>query len=418
MLDRRSRKADRSVILLVLIVLVIAATAVYASVQLRVDRITDALKKKQPVNTLIILSEGEKALFFEVFLYNPETRKGTLYYVPANLGEVIEGLRKVDGIDALYHRGSPAALQKTIEGLLGVPLHCVLDIALSDAGKLVDLVGGLDLFIPNPVDITPAPEAPFVPAPEAHFVPAPEAPFARDGRRILLPSGSVTLDGDKAVDFLSYEDPLETEVDRVGRRQKFVQSLLKSLGEERQLLAQRGPFRLVRALVRTNIPPRALAALLAELARYDSERVIQARVLGATRTVDGRDLLFPHQEGELLLEAVRQAVAANASNEFIPAEDLSVTVQVLNGTATPGLANRAREVFQSYDIEVLAPNNADNDQYQSTVVYDRKGRIEDARRVAELIRCARVSTQLDPQGDQAVDVTVILGKDFDGRYCK
>ncbi len=394
MLERRSRKADRSVILLVLIVLVIAATAVLLLLQLRVDRITDALKKKQPVNTLIILSEGEKALFFEIFLYNPETRKGTLYYVPANLGGVIEGLRKVDGIDALYRRGSPAALQKTIEGLLGVPLHCVLDIALTDAVKLVDLVGGLDLFIPNPVDIT------------------------REGRRILLPSGSVTLDGDKTVDFLSYEDPLETEVDRIGRQQKFVQSLLKSLGEEKQLLAQRGPFRLVRAFVRTNIPPRALAALIAELARYDSERVIQARVLGATRTVDGRDLLFPHQDGELLLEAVRQAVAANASNEFIPAEDLTVTVQVLNGTSTPGLANRAREVFQSYDMEVLAPNNADNDQYQSTVVYDRKGRIEDARRVAELIRCTRVATQLDPQGDQAVDVTVILGKDFDGRYCK
>jgi anionic cell wall polymer biosynthesis LytR-Cps2A-Psr (LCP) family protein len=322
--------------------------------------------------------------------------------VPANLGEVIEGLRKVDGIDALYRRGSPAALQKTIEGLLGVPLSCVIDIALTDAAKLVDLVGGLDLFIPNPVDMSPAPEA----------------QSFRDVRRILLPSGSVTLDGDKAVDFLSYEDPLETEADRVGRQQKFVQSLLKTLGEERQLLAQRGPFRLVRALVRTNIPPRALAALLAELARYDSERVIQARVLGATRTVDGRELLFPHQEGELLLEAVRQAVAANASNEFIPAEDLTVTVQVLNGTATPGLANRAREVFTSYDLEVLAPNNADNDQYQFTVVYDRKGRIEDARRVAELIRCARVVTQLDPLGDQAVDVTVILGKDFDGRYCK
>ncbi len=394
MLDRRSRKADRSLILLALIVVVIAATAVYASLQLRVDKITDALKKKQPVNTLIILSDGEKALFFEVFLYNPETRKGTLYHVPANLGGVIEGLRKVDGIDALYHKGSTAALQKTIEGLLGVPLHCVIDISLADASKLVDLVGGLELFIPNPVDIS------------------------RDGHRILLPSGSVTLDGDKTVDFLSYEDPLETEVDRIGRQQKFVQSLLKSLGQQRQLLAQRGPFRLARSLLRTNLPPRALAALLAEMARYDSERVIQARVLGATRTVDGRDLLFPHQDGELLLEAVRQAVAANASNEFIPAEDLTVTVQVLNGTATAGLANRAREVFQSYDLEVLAPNNADNDQYQYTVVYDRKGRIEDARRVAELIRCTRVATSLDPQGDQAVDVTVILGKDFDGRYCK
>jgi anionic cell wall polymer biosynthesis LytR-Cps2A-Psr (LCP) family protein len=394
MLDRRSRKADRSIILLALIAVVVAATAVYASLQLRVDRITDALKKKQPVNTLIILSDGEKALFFEVFLYNPETRKGTLFHVPANVGAVIEGLRRVDGIDALYRRGSPAALQKMIEGLLGVSLHCVLDLGLADAVKLVDLIGGLALFIPNPVDIT------------------------REGRRILLPSGSVTLDGDKTADFLTYEDSLETEVDRVGRQQKFVQSLLKSLGENRVLLAQRGPFRLVRSLVRTNIPPRALAALLAELGRYDSERVILSRVLGATRTVDSRDLLFPHQGGELLTEAVRQAVAANASNEFIRAEDLTLTVQVLNGTATAGLANRAWEVFRSYDMEVLAPNNADNDQYQSTVVYDRKGRIEDARRVADLIRCTRVSTQMDPQGDQAVDVTVILGKDFDGRYCK
>lgn len=389
----RSRQADRSLILLALIVAIVTGAVVYALLQLRVDQITDALKKRQPVNTLIVVSDGEKALFFEVFLYNPETRKATLFHVPPNLGGVIESLGKVAGIDALYRRGSTAALQKKIQSVLGVPIQCVLDIGIANASRLVDLVGGLELFIPNPVDLV------------------------QGGRRILLPSGSVTLDGDKAIDFLSYEDPLDTEVDRIGRQQKFVQSLLASLGRNRLLLAQRGPFRVVRSLVQTNIPPRALASLLAELARYDSERGILSRVLGTTRTVDGRDLLFPHQDGELLAAAVQQALASNASSEFIAPEDLTVTVQVLNGTATVGLANRAREVFRSYDLEVLPPSNADSDQYAFTVVVDRKGRPEDARRVADLIRCTRVSTRVQAQGDQSIDVTVILGKDFDGRYC-
>jgi polyisoprenyl-teichoic acid--peptidoglycan teichoic acid transferase len=398
----RGRRADRSLLLLALIVVIAAGAVVYASLQLGVDQITDALKKRQPVNTLLVASDAEKAMFFEVFLYNPETRKATLFHVPANLGGVIESLGKVAGIDALYRRGSPAAVQKKIESLLGVPLHCVLEISLADAARLVDLTGGLTLFIPNPVDLGG---------------PGPGGTAAPSARRVLLPSGSVTLDGDKAIDFLTYEDSLETEVDRTGRQQKFVQALLAALGRNRSLLAQRGPFRLARSLVHASIPPRALASLLQELSRYDAERGILSRVLGTTRTVDGRDLLFPHQDGELLQAAVRQAVAANASSEFIAPEDLTVTVQVLNGTAAAGLANRAREVFRGYDLDVLPPANADSDTYDFTVVYDRKGRMEDARRVADLIRCTRLSTRLDPQGDQGVDVTVILGKDFDGRYC-
>jgi polyisoprenyl-teichoic acid--peptidoglycan teichoic acid transferase len=120
----------------------------------------------------------------------------------------------------------------------------------------------------------------------------------------------------------------------------------------------------------------------------------------------------------LLKEAVKQAAAANASSEFVAPDSLSITVEVLNGTKTPGLANRARDLFQSYDLEVMPPNNADNDQYQNTVVLDRKGKLDDAKKVADIIRCTKVYSRPDPQVDQAVDVTVILGKDFDGRFVK
>jgi len=394
MLERRSRRPDRSVILLVLIIVVVVASAVYGYLQLRVDQITEVLKKNLPLNTLFIFSDGDKALFFEVFFYTPETRKGSIFYVPANLGGVIPRLNKVDGIDALYRRANPSVVKSRIADLLGVGIPCIIDISKEDVRKLVDLLGGVDVFIANPVDLT------------------------QDGKRVLLPSGSVTLDGDKARDFISYRDPLETDADMIGRRQKFLQSLLKGLGEKNAFLLQRGSLRMLRSLVHTNLSLRALASFVQEMGRFDSERMVLQRVLGTTRSVDGRDLLFPHQEGELLKQAVTQAVAANASSEFVPPDALSITVEVLNGTKTPGLANRARDLFQSYDLEVMPPNNADNDQYQNTVVLDRKGKLEDAKKVADIIRCTRIYSKPDPQMDQAVDVTVILGKDFDGRFVK
>ena len=285
-------------------------------------------------------------------------------------------------------------LKRKIEDLLGVPLHGVIDIGFDEAGRLVDLMGGVDVFIPNPVDLTV------------------------QGRRILLPSGSVSLDGDKARDFISYQDPLESDADAIGRRQKFLQALLKGLGENEAFLLQRGPFRMLRSLLHTDLPGRALSSFVAEMGRFDSERMVLQRVLGTTRSVDGRDLLFPHQDGELLKQAVKQAMAANASNEFVPPDALTITVEVLNGTKTAGLANRARDLFQSYDLEVMAPNNADNDQYLNTVVLDRKGNLDNAKKVADIIHCTRIFSKPDPQMDQAVDVTVILGKDFDGRYVK
>jgi hypothetical protein len=94
-----------------------------------------------------------------------------------------------------------------------------------------------------------------------------------------------------------------------------------------------------------------------------------------------------------------------------------VTVEVLNGTATPGLAARAREVFLSYDLDVPQPRNADNDGYEYTLVIDRAGAVETAQRVAEIINCTRVQSRPDEGTDRGMDVTVILGRDFDGRTC-
>ncbi len=393
MLERRSRRTDRGVVLLALIAVVVIATAAYAWIALRVDRITETLRRRQPLNVLFVLSDGDSLIATEAFLYNPATRKASLYHVPPNLGGVIPSLNRVDGIDALYRRSDPGPLVARVADVLGVTMHGWIDIASDDLGRLADLLGGLALFVPTPVDA------------------------AWKDRRMLLPSGSVRLDGDKARDYLAWEDPLETDVERAGRRQKLVQALLAGIGENRSLLAERAPSRLFAGLVRTNLPRRALAAFVEELGRFDAGRMSLQRVLGDVRTVDDRELLFPHQEGEVVKESVQKSLAAGASSQPAGVEDASVTVEVLNGTSTPLLAARAREVFLGYGLDVTQPGNADNDGYEYTVVIDRAGAIETANRVAAIINCTRVQSSPDEGTDQGVDVTVILGRDFDGRTC-
>lgn len=392
MSERRSRRTDRGVVLLVLIAAVAVATAVYAVIALRVDRITESLRRRQPLNLAVILSEGDALTAVEVFLYHPATRKASLYHVPPNLGGVIASLNRVDGIDALYRRSDPTALVARVEEVLGVAMHGWIDISAEDLGRIADLLGGLSLFIPTPLDT-----------------------IWKD-RRLLLPSGSVRLDGDKVRDYLAYEDPLESDAERAGRRQKLVQALLAALGEQRSLLAARGPARLLSSLMRTDLPRRGLASLVDELGRFDAGRMSLQRVLGNVRSVDGRDLLFPHEEGELVKQSVQKILASNASSQETDPEE-AATIEVLNGTSTQGLAARARQVFLNYGLEVLPPGNADDDGYEYTVVIDRIGSLDTARRIAAIIACTRVLSRPDEGVGEGVDVTVILGRDFDGRTC-
>ena len=394
MLDRRNKRLQQSIILLAIIILIIAATGVYAVLQLRVDQISNYLKNKLPLNVLFILSEKDTPLFFEVFLYNPETRKGAVFHVPTNLGGVIESLGRVDGLDALYKRGNPQPVVKRIEDLLGIDIQCVIDLSRTDVSRLVDLMGGLVLFIPNPVDVSSG------------------------GKKILLPSGSVVLDGDKIVDFLSYEEPLEQETERIGRKQKFVQALLKGFGENNQYLLGGATSGALRSYMRTTLAPRALGSLITEMGKFDPERMVLQRVLGNSRMVDGRELLFPLEDGNLLTEAVKQTLEANASSELAQGGDLIITVELLNGTKTQGLAASAKKLFQSFDVDVISVANADSNAYDQTVVLDRKGRLDDAKKIADIIKCTQVFSRPDASMDQAVEVTVILGKDFDGRYCR
>jgi hypothetical protein len=158
----------------------------------------------------------------------------------------------------------------------------------------------------------------------------------------------------------------------------------------------------------------------------DEDQFIFQRVLGKEQNVEGETLLFPHYDGTLLKETVEQTRKSLENAEVMSTDQLNVTIELLNGTLKNGLAGRTSQVFKSFGYDVARVSNASRQDREKTVVIARTGNISAAQRVANIIRCKNVVSGMDKVeenttetvGGEPVDVTVILGKDFDGRYCK
>jgi hypothetical protein len=237
----------------------------------------------------------------------------------------------------------------------------------------------------------------------------------------MLPAGNVVLDGAKVTTYLTASPPGESRTDRIARRLKFTQRFLEMLGESATQLRHEQVAPYVTDSFEKNLDDRSLLALIGRMSLLNTDQLIQRRIQGNFRSVDSagetKELLFPHFEGEWLRQSVRQVEQSLASGEDFGDQEITISLEILNGTTVTGLARRTKELYEGYGFDVVSFDNADSSDVEHTQVIDRTGNIEFARRTAGIIRATRIESEPLP-GESAIDVTVILGQDFDGTYVR
>jgi len=190
---------------------------------------------------------------------------------------------------------------------------------------------------------------------------------------------------------------------------------MRRWGESQAFLTHDDVFPLFFSTMKTNLEDVSLKTFLKTAEGADWERVVLQRVLGTERVVDGKHLLFPHYNGTLLLETVRQVLEGLANKDADQLVNGTLTVEILNGTTRAGLATRTASLFRNFGYEILSAKNADNTSQAETTIIDRTGNPDQAQKLADLIRCGKIIAQADAPTGSAM-ITIILGKDFDGRY--
>lgn len=382
-----------------LIAAIAAAAFVFGYARLRSDAVTDLIDAGGRIAVVFMLPIDDPQPSFQVLMLDAGTGRAALLFVPGWIGVVLDGER-MDAIAALYGPAGHAALVERLGRLLNLDIDFYLDLSYDGLGRIIDVLGGVEVVIPDPIPVTGG------------------------ERRAPLPSGSVVVDGDMARDYLSYRAAEEPEAERVERVHRLTQGLLRSIADSAEVLADPAAQRLLYGSAATDLSRRAFERLLAALAGLDTDRVILRRVLGRVQDVSGRRLLFPYDEGAVLRETVRQTVAALSVPLGAGDANLAPSMAVLNGTRTTGLAAQAATVFESFGFRIVAVDNADHHDYERTLVFARRGAdgaADAAAGAAEAIRCrvsAAAAGGAGPDPASAADVTVILGRDFNGRFCR
>ncbi|MDR2433305.1 MAG: LCP family protein [Treponema sp.] len=400
----KTKNKNPSVFLLAAIVLLLAAGIFAAVYTLRGDPVEEALSSDTVLNVLFVIEQNQKPLGAYVLMYYPATGRAAIFDIPGELGLLITRINRVDRIDAVYSPGRISEFESEIEGLLGIDISFSIVLTMENLGKVVDLLEGVELFIPSPVDI-------------------------RGDETVLFPSGVTRLDGDKAVMYVRYEVPEEGRDSAVFRRQRFFLGLLKRQGEMNEVLKNTAAARLYQSFLNTGMNQRERIRLFDEFARIDTDRTNIQSVGGNLRELSGQTLLIPFYDGSLVKEIVRQTLGALTRQTSGSSGERVFTVEVLNGTAVNGLAGRTADLLRGFGYDVISVGNADHTGYEKTEIIDRSGQEDIAEIFAEIIRCENIRVESIVEeisrGDITIrdfeyqsDFTLIVGRDFDGRYVK
>ncbi|MDR1908969.1 MAG: LCP family protein [Spirochaetaceae bacterium] len=398
----RTRRDGAGFVLLILIAVLFAGAVVFTLTSLKQDPIEEAISGDRVINTLFVLEAEEKPLATYVLMYYPGTRKAAVFNVPGEVGRILRSIDRVDRIDRVYAPNRIGPYEQEIENLLGLELNFSCVFTTGALVRLVDLLEGVDIFIPGPVAV---------------YDPA---------NPVFFPSGLVRLDGDKARSWLSYQPPDEDEGEAASRRQRFFLGLIRRLGQRKDIFANPALAGIFHGLIKTGMDQQAQLRIFGDFAGIDMDRIPIQSVGGTRKEVSGQTLLIPYYDGSQIKEFVRYALTALTRQSEGAGDERVFTVEVLNGTGTTGLAGRTAELLRGFGYDVISIGNAARNDYESTQVIDRSGFREVGAAFAGVIRCGNISFEPPAYGEGAemilqnpeykADLTLIIGRDFDGRY--
>ena len=393
------RDEQKGVIFIALIILIGIAISIVFAFSLKTNTVEDALKEKGIMRTLIVVEDKDSSMLFSsVLIYNPTSQKAALVNLPGYTGAIYQSLGRVDKLEKVYSDAGITAFRNETEKLLGMTIPYYAILTLDSFIKISDYLGGMRVFISEPVDCV-----------------------SENGERWLLPSGAINLDGDKITTYLHYRLEEETESDVQERYQNAMAAFITGLHDKKFIIFNKENKTRYLDFIKTNLNEDEETTLFEAIADVDAESIIKQTITGSLRRVDGQQLLMPDNNGEFIKEAVKQTTNLLASTDGTLTSRVYV-LEIQNGTTTQGLARNTAILFQNASYDVLSPVNAPRNDYEETVIIDHLGNMDVAKIVGDFIHCTNIREATPEEEaessslDAGVDFTIILGRDFDGRY--
>ncbi len=335
--------------------------------------------------------------------------------IPRDLWVNIPGYESRDRINTANFKGDafrlpgggPALAMETIAVNLGIQVDNYIRINFTAFEALIDEIDGVEIDVPQTID-------------------DPRYPDCCTGYDPLyIPQGVRHMDGSLTLKYARTRATYGGDFDRAARQQQV-------------LLAVRDKILNMKML--TKLVARAPKLYSTLSGSYDTDLTLEkiVDIMGLVREIDGDNIQsvvingdylmneFTTSEGAQVVLLDSQAFRKLREQMFykpapyiqstidtnILALDEVATIDIQNGSASDGIANMASEYLKEQGFSVVSVGNADQFDYQNTIIYDYSGSYYTTRWLAENfnVEPTHIIDMSDP--NSLVDVRIIIGHDF------
>ncbi|HOS79714.1 MAG TPA: LCP family protein [Anaerolineae bacterium] len=299
-----------------------------------------------------------------------------------------------------YPGGGPALARETVEYNLGIPIQYYVRLNFQGFVDLVDLIGGIDVYVAEPIN------DPLYPDNNYGYDP------------LYIPAGQQHFDGAMALKYARTRHD-SNDFERARRQQQVLLAVLERVSSL-NLLPQLAPrlgelYTLMDQSVSTDLTLDEVLALAGLAVKVDRTQ-IRFAVIDSTCTEnyitpEGAQVLIPLRDR---IREVRDYVFGGAELASQTVEQESATIGVLNGTGRAGLAASTTEYLKEQGVAVAAFGNADRADYATTMIILNRPKPATAARLATLLGLPQSAIVTASNAAAAQDITLLLGADYPG----
>jgi LCP family protein required for cell wall assembly len=378
----------------------------------------------QPINILLLGTDARpddvdpaRTDTMMLLSLNPDTQTVGLLSLPRDLWVPIPGqdvttkinLAYVIGEERNYPGGGAQLAIDTVSSFIGRPVDYYVRVNFQGFVEIVDLIGGIDLVVPEPIYDE-------------------EYPTSDYGvETFQLAAGPQHLDGEMALKYVRTRN-MDDDYARAARQQQVVEAIAEKVLRAGMIptLITKFPtlFYTMRSSIDTNMP----MAKQIELAQYASNAsidnirrfVIDNRYGEETYSEEGAWILFPNRDMiladlERFFDEDGTGGTGGAASDGI--DPRWVRVEVLNGTGQPRIAARTRDYLQARGWQVTSIDDADRSDYNHTLIinYGAPPSLIERLGTELSVQATPTSLSLDRLTSVAtspVDVRIVVGRDM------
>lgn len=396
-----------------------------------VEQKTDALDTKEVkgerVNVLLLgidaldgKYEGNSSRTDTMMLLSldPQTNTSFILSIPRDSRVKIRGRSGMNKVNHAHAYGGVDLALKTTRDLLQIPIHHYIRVDYQALFKTVDDIGGVEIDVPMDMRY--------------------KDPYATPPLNININKGLQVLDGQKSMEYLRFRKGYANQdLGRINAQQEFLQALIEKVMSPASVIRIPQYIDTLYTYVDTDMSKKDMLDITREAIRIKPSEIEKHTIPGKSTMISGisyyqineselAEMIGYLMSGKYLKEEetsdeTEEAVETEKTEEAPKAKPVSHTnessekvasnIIILNGSGRNGIATRASDLVKISDIKVTRTGNADNFNYEETLIYYKEDK-KTAQGIKKALGKGKLIQETNRINGMDFDVLVIVGKDF------